>query len=347
MRVDNFKVFEARKKEDNFSDEFIRLFPDLMTNINQGFRYCTQRGLKFYFDVYSEKDGKKYPEVSFPGSAGEIIFFVLPSNVGKKTDLDTSEDNINKLKNSMSEFFLLNGIPYSYSDGYSIKYAASDDSYRNSKLKRDPISSVGEFIASKIDYLRDRQYGNEDRAELTSKYKDLDIYKRIINAGFINSSSPARSKKGAIKFTHPLLKERAWENPNKETNFQMSVNGPIRYQGSSDRVSIVRPGQPLINLDAYKNNLEEFADIAVYKILSVNGFNRTEIISFMKKHPGDFLEKFIPELAENMPDKFFEKYDLMDDENKKKMRDLFGGDKKFEEAFDDYLLLKRARSRMI
>ena len=48
-----------------------------------------------------------------------------------------------------------------------------------------------------------------------------------------------------------------------------------------------------------------------------------------------------------MPDKFFEKYDLMDDESKKKMRNVFGGDKKFEEKFDDHLLLKRARSRII
>jgi hypothetical protein len=337
MRVDNFKIFEARKREDNFSDEFIRLFPDLVAKVNQGFRYCIQRGLKFYFDVYSDKDGKKYPEVSFTGSAGWITFFVLPSTGGKKTDLDISDDSINKLKDSISDFFLLNGISYSYMDGY----------YENRNLKRDPILYLGELIGSKIDYLRDRQYDNEDREELVAKYKDLDIYKRIINAGFINSSPPARSKKGSIRFTHPLLKERSWGNPNKETSFQMSVNGPIRYQGSSDRVSIVRPGQPLTNLDAYKNNLEEFADIAVYKILAVNGFDRMEINSFMKKNPSDFLEKFISELAENMPDKFFEKYDLMDDESKKKMRNVFGGDKKFEEKFDDHLLLKRARSRII
>ena len=347
MRVDNFKIFEARKRSDNFSDEFIRLFPDLVSKINQGFRYCIQRGLKFYFDVYSDKDGKKYPEVSFPGSADGIIFFVLPSNVGKKTDLATSEDNLNKLKNSISEFFLLNGIPYSYSDGYSITYAASDESYRNSKLKRDPISSVGEVIGSKIDYLRDKQYGNEDQLELISKYRDLDIYKRIIDTGFVNSTLPTVEKKGSIKFTHPLLKERNRENPNKGTSFQLSVNGPIRYQGSSDRLSISRPGQPLTSLDAYKNNLKEFAEVAVYKILSVNGFERMEINSFMKKHPEDFLEKFIPELVDNVPDKFFEKYDLMSDADKKKMKDIFGGDKKFDGMLSDYLLLKRARSRMI
>jgi hypothetical protein len=241
----------------------------------------------------------------------------------------------------------LNGIPYSYSDGYSISYAASDQSYRDSKLKRDPISSIGELIGSKIDYLRDRQYGNEDRSELISKYKDLDIYKRIINAGFVNSTSKSVGKKGSIKFTHPLLKERTTADPNKETNFQMSVNGPIRYQGYADRISISRPGQPLVNLDAYKNNLKEFAEVAVYKILSVNGFERMEINSFMKKHPEDFLEKFIPELVDNVPDKFFEKYDLMSDADKKKMKDIFGGDKKFDEMLSDYLLLKRARSRMI
>ena len=347
MRIDNFKLFEARKKSDNFSDEFIRLFPDLVSKINQGFRYCIQRGLKFYFDVYSDKDGKKYPEVSFPGSADGIIFFVLPSNVGKKTDLITSEDNINKLKDSISEFFLLNGIPYSYSDGYSITYADSDESYRNSKLKRDPISSVAGLIGSKIDYLRDRQYTKEDRSELISKYKDLDIYKRLINAGFVNSTLPSREKNGSIKFTHPLLIEKSYNNPSKETSFSLSANGPIRYLNYADRTSISRPGKPLVNLDAYKNNLEEFAEVAVYKILAVNGFDPREINSFMKKHPSDFLEKFIPELAENLTDNFFEKYDSMSDESKKKIRNIFGGDKKYEENFDDYLLIKRARSRVI
>ena len=332
-----YNLFESKADPNLFSSELTKRFPRLPGSIKKEFKFFLNRSWEGRFDVIDTPEGVTHLSLEFPNSdLPELIFeaFYIPKDAKTLFDLKPIDKQLMTLLNEDAESLnkiarKINSELSSDTDkipenvtGGNIRSIIRNNDYMDSYSKWPGLENdewyprCYKYMHAILDKLKEIIFAKAkiEKEEVShDQIKKIPEYKRAIDFGFEDESTPRILSNGNLKISHPLMAfdSYSWglkKNLTGTDAFTIYSSGPIRITSAGNPTVIgSAPGYPIKNQRDWGNKILWVLEYLKRRILKdefgVTSRNEQERVS---KLPDNLYYQY---LLEKDPEKFFQYVD--------------------------------------